>query len=488
MTRLDNFEVEAALSRAFEHAGQFRNQPRSLDATQSVAQLRESFCLPTPERVRQGDAVIADLIEAAQPGLVGNTEPNFFGWVMGGSDTTGVAADCLTSIWGQNAGIFQTSPAAAIAEEAVADWLLDFLDLPRSSSVGLVTGATMAGFVCLAAARGEVLARVGYDLEANGLQGAPEVRIYLGDDTHTSNLAALRYLGFGERNLVRVACNEQGLMRTGDLKSLLAKFDGPKIIIGTAGHINSGGFEDFERLARLARQHGAWLHVDGAFGLWARLLPEKSALTRGIEMADSWSVDGHKWLQIPYDSGFAIVRDANAHQRAMDITANYLNHAEEDGRNPTHFNPELSRRARGFAAWAVMQTRGRAGIRNMIRRHCAATETLSERLSNVVGIDQLNRVDLNQLVLTFSWGDRNATEEVADLLNCNGRMFVRTTIWKGVPAMRISIISKDSDRRTGEKLAEHIAMVWKYYMEWKLLPKNFEPNRSTVCLNSCPVD
>ncbi|MGI9364309.1 MAG: pyridoxal phosphate-dependent decarboxylase family protein, partial [Rhizobiaceae bacterium] len=204
--------INPALLRAFDYAGQYRNRPRQLDAVESADSLRQRFVMRTPEQPRNGSAVIDDLIAAAEPGLVANTDANFFGWVMGGSDTIGVAADWLTSIWGQNAGIFQTSPAAAIAEEAVSAWLLDLLNLPRESSVGLVTGATMAGFVGLAAARSQVLARQGYDLEENGLQGAPHIHILASDDTHISNLAALKYLGFGEKNIVRIASDGQGVM------------------------------------------------------------------------------------------------------------------------------------------------------------------------------------------------------------------------------------------------------------------------------------
>ncbi|MCP4385202.1 MAG: aspartate aminotransferase family protein, partial [Hyphomicrobiales bacterium] len=303
------------LERAGAYGEVFRQKVRPLHATASVEELRQAFCQPLGEHPKDATAVIEELIAAAEPGLVGNTDPNFFAWVMGGSDPVGVAADWLTSIWGQNAAIFQTAPAAAIAEEAVSAWLLDLLDLPRESSVGFVTGATMACFVGLAAARSVVLARAGHSFEQDGLQGAPPVRIFASDDAHETNFAALRHLGFGERNFVRIPSDEAGLMDAGRLASAMAAIDGPKIIIAQAGHINSGGFEDFEAIASLARQHGAWLHIDGAFGLWARVLDEKAHLTKGVDLADSWSVDGHKWLQIPYDSGFAIVRDAEAHRR-----------------------------------------------------------------------------------------------------------------------------------------------------------------------------
>jgi len=453
---MNRSDRDPALARAFEYSATYRRNPRALHATQTVAELRRRFCMPMPEEGRDQADVIDDLIAAAEPGLIGNTDANFFAWVMGGSDTTGVAADWLTSVWGQNAAIFQTAPSAAIAEEAVENWILDLLDLPRESSVGLVTGATMAGFVCLAAARSEVLARVGYDVERDGLQGAPLVQIFISDDAHVSNFAALRYLGFGEPNIVRVACDDQGVMRTEMLAEALSNAEGPKIIIGTAGHINSGGFEDFERLSLLSEQHDAWLHVDGAFGLWARMLPEKEGLTRALEKADSWSVDGHKWLQIPYDSGFAIVKSSDAHRRTMDISASYLNQSPEDGRNPTEFNPELSRRARGFTAWAVLQSLGRNGIRDMVRRHCQCTMKLAAWLDPVPGIEVCNRVDLNQLVLTIGDSKEDRTLEAAQCLNETGTIFVRTTKWKAKTVLRISNIAQHTDEETTRKLADQL--------------------------------
>jgi len=446
---------DPALVTAYDYAVTFRQRPRALDATASAAELRRTFCLPTPEKGRDGRAVVEDLISAAEPGLVACTDPNFFAWVMGGSDTTGVAADWLTSIWGQNAGIFQTSPAAAIAEEAVGAWLLDLLDLPRDSSVGLVTGATMAGFVGLAAARGAVLARAGHDIEQQGLQAAPRIHIFVGGDAHATNYAALRYLGFGEANFVRIPSDAQGTMQMDRLRNAMAARTGPKIVLATAGHINSGGFDDFETLGRLCRAHNAWLHVDGAFGLWACVLPEKKHLTKALEQADSWSVDGHKWLQIPYDSGFAIVRDAAAHRQAMDISADYLNRNPDDGRNPTEFNPELSRRARGFAAWAVIRSLGREGIVETVRRHCACATELRNLLAAVPTVAIRNRVDLNQIVLRVDDCDR-ATHALAERLNADFATFVRTTVWRGETVLRISAIERDTDLSTIANLADNI--------------------------------
>jgi len=324
-----------ALMRAARYGAAFRDAGHPVHPSASLEDLRRAFRIPLPETGAEPSEVIDALIAAAEPGLVGNTDGRFFAWVMGGSNLTGVAADWLTSVWGQNSGIYQTAPASAVAEEAVADWLLELLDLPREASVGFTTGATMAAFTGLAAARRHVLERAGWDIDAQGLQGAPLVRVFLSDDTHVTNFGALRYLGFGEANYIRIPADDQGLMPVAELERALAGAEGPKIVVAQAGHINSGGFDDFEALAALAREHGAWLHVDGAFGLWLRTQPAAAALTRGIEKADSWSVDGHKWLQIPYDSGFAIVRNAEAHRRAMAMQASYIRHDATDGRAPS---------------------------------------------------------------------------------------------------------------------------------------------------------
>lgn len=443
---------DPALSFAAAYATAFRGRIRPLDATANAEALRQRFCLPTPEDGTDPRTVIDELIAAAEPGLVGNTLPAFFGWVMGASDTTGVAADWLTSTWGQNAAIYQTAPAAAIAEEAVAGWLLDLLDLPRESSVGFVTGATMAGFVCLAAARQEVLAAAGHDFERMGFRDAPDIQVFVAEDTHVSNTAALRYLGFGEASLVRIGIDAQGRMLPTELAARMAEREGPKIVVATAGHIHTGGFDAFETIAALARTHDAWLHVDGAFGLWARTLSEKAHLTSGIELADSWSVDGHKWLQLPYDSGFAIVRHVDAHRRAMGMSASYLGRDPGDGRNPSEYNPELSRRARGFAAWAVIRKLGRTGIRELVRRHCRCAERLAEAIDRIDGLRVENRVDLNQVLVTAERDD--IIERLNARLQQSGAAFVRPAVWGGRRVLRFSIISQETIPATMQLLAD----------------------------------
>ncbi|WP_338549413.1 pyridoxal phosphate-dependent decarboxylase family protein [Roseovarius phycicola] len=457
--------LSGPLAKASAYANDYREAKTNLHPTASLANLRNSFGGVLPAKGQPGEDVIAELIKAAEPGLVGNTQAGFHAWVMGGSNITGVAADWLTSIWGQNAGIYQCSPAAATAEEVACGWLLDVLDLPREASVGLTTGATMAGFIGLAAARDEVLRRAGYDLAETGLQYAPPVQVFLSADTHVSNRAALRFLGFGQRNIVEIPTDDQGRMNIADLASKIETSSNPKIILATAGHINTGAFDDFPALADLAHAHGAWLHVDAAFGLWARASVTTRAMTRGIERADSWSTDGHKWLQMPFDAGFAIVRDRDAHRRAMDITASYLSEPPDGGRNATQFNPELSRRARGFAAWATFKSLGRDGIADMVHSHCACASLLAHKLRRIPGVRILNDVVLNQLIVVFDPGHGQAaadlaTQRMEDALNADGRHFVRTAIWRGQRVLRISIINPETGPRHMADLASKIERLW----------------------------
>ena len=453
-----------AMAYAAKYGLTWRDQVRSLDATASADELRAAFGGKVPELGSDETQVIEQLVRAAEPGLVGNTRPGFHAWVMGGSSPVGVAADWLTSVWGQNAGIYQCSPAASTAEEVAAEWLLDILDLPRQSSVGFVTGATMAGFVCLAAARHEVLARAGHDLDTDGLVGCPKISIFVNEDTHTSNLAALRYLGFGSNQIIRIPADDQGRIRLDILESEMEATDGPSIIVATAGHINSGAFDNFDRMAELADRHDAWLHVDSAFGLWARAVPALKERTAGLDRADSWSTDGHKWLQVPYDSGFAIVRHPDAHRHAMDISASYLTENPQDGRNPTHYGPELSRRARGFAVWAILKALGRKGVAEMIGGHCEAARVLADRLASIDGISVENEVILNQLVLTFDDGCRDPdflTSAMEKRLNADGEHFFRTSKWRNRNMLRISIIEDGTDLDAILKLVEKIIATWK---------------------------
>jgi glutamate/tyrosine decarboxylase-like PLP-dependent enzyme len=350
--------VGRLLRQAAEHAIRYRSQlaTRPQRPLHGYREALTAFDGPLPEMGDASDTVIDDLAVRAEPGLNVTTGARFFGWVIGGSHPVGVAADWMTSAWGQNAGNHHAMPSAAAAETVAARWLLELLDLPRESSVGFVTGATVANFVCLAAARGEVLRREGWDVEANGLFGAPSISVLIGDDAHTTVFSALQFLGLGHDRVIRVATDSQGRMSVDDFARHAAEVRGPAIVVLQAGQINTGGFDPFTGLVPIARRLGAWIHVDGAFGCWARACAPLRHLAEGLDACDSWATDGHKWLQTPYDCGYAIMRNSEAHRRAMTIAASYLPPAEQGER-------VVLPPGRLFAIWVA---RGLAGWSNGI--------------------------------------------------------------------------------------------------------------------------
>jgi glutamate/tyrosine decarboxylase-like PLP-dependent enzyme len=451
--------------RAAEHSARFRDgiDARPPRPAIGAAELQARFDGATPEIGMDPVQAIDALNAAADPGLSGSAGPRFFGWVIGASAPAGVAADQLTSAWGQNAGAYATSPAAALAEKTAARWLLDILGLPPECSVGFVTGATMANFVCLAAARTAVLGRIGWDVERDGLTGAPPTRLLVGSDAHMTVFAALRYLGFGEQ-VTLVASDAEGRMDPRALADALSRGTGPAIVIAQAGQIHTGAFDPMHSIASVCRQHAAWLHVDGAFGLWAKTVPALADMTRGIEEADSWATDGHKWLQLPYDSGFAIVRDSAAHRRAMSINSSYLPPAADAEYDPGQYVPELSRRARGFAVWTMLRVLGRQGISAMVRHHCALAQRLAKRLAMEPGVSVLNTVWLNQVLVSF--GDQanrdSLTRATIERLHADNICFAGGTQWRGHFALRLSIIAAPLSENDIDRLAVAILAAWRH--------------------------
>jgi glutamate/tyrosine decarboxylase-like PLP-dependent enzyme len=403
---------------------------------------------------------IGELIDKAEPGLAAMTGPRFHGWVIGGSHPIGVAADWLSSAWGQNAGSCLATPSAAAAEEAAAHALLDLLDLPRESSVGFVTGATMANFTCLAAARSEVLRRAGWDVEGDGLFGAPPITVILGEEAHSTVFSALRYLGLGDKRVVRVAVDREGAIRLDAFREAIDKAAGPVIAIAQAGHINSGAFDPFPAIVDAAKGKNAWVHVDGAFGLWARATRDRAHLGAGLERCDSWAADGHKWLQTPYDCGYAIVRDKAAHKRAMQIAASYLPVAQDDARQPADFSPELSRRARGFPTWAIIRHLGRKGVAEIISRHCALARRFAEKLSAESGVEILNDVVLNQVAVRFG-ADDELTRKTIDRIQSDGVCFVGGAQWHDQWIMRISVIGEATTAPDVDRSVEAMLSAWR---------------------------
>jgi glutamate/tyrosine decarboxylase-like PLP-dependent enzyme len=430
----------------------------------SYADLRAAFEAPTPETGAPLSDVIGELAAIAEPGLANMVGPRFFGWAIGATEPAGLAADWLTSAWSQNTGNAHATPASSACEEVSGAWLLDLLDLPRECSVGFVTGATIANFTCLAAARGEVLRRHGWDVENDGLFGAPPVHVVLGEEAHSTVFSGLRYLGLGAKRVISVPVTDEGLMQPGAFARAIEKLDGPIIAIAQAGHINSGGFDPFAEIAAATHAKNGWLHVDGAFGLWARACPDRAHFAKGAELADSWGVDGHKWLQTPHDSGYAIVRDAEAHRRSMLIAASYLPEGAE--RHPADYVPELSRRARGFATWAMIKSLGRAGIAEMVSRHCAQARRMAECVAAEPGVDVLNDVVLNQVAIALGTDLDVAqadalTQRTIARIQKEGVCFVGGAHWRGRQIVRVSVISANTTDADVDASAEAILSAWR---------------------------
>jgi len=460
-------ELERLLSRAVAHAARYRatlNESSGLPRA-DYHQMREVLAAPLPETGSAPEAVLEELVQLSEPGLMPMAGPRFFGFVIGASHPAGVAADWMVSAWGQNAGYHSPTPAAAAMEEVAEGWLLEILDLPRESSVGFTTGATVANAVGLAAARTRVLLDAGWDPDADGLFGAPPVTVLIGADAHSSVFSALQLIGFGYARVARIATDDQGRMRADALADEIGKHQGPKVVIAQAGQINTGAYDPFGEIIEIAHAAGAWVHVDGAFGLWARATQGHKHLTAGIEGADSWVTDGHKWLQVPYDSGFAIVRDRETHQRAMTQWSSYLPTIAQGDRVPSAYVPELSRRARGTPVWAMLKTLGRKGVAELVEQHCSLAKRFAALLGKEPGIRIMNEVTINQVIVNFGEGDaearKAATEAVIAKVQEDGVCFVGGANWHGDWVMRISISSGATTGEDIERSAAAIIAAWR---------------------------
>ena len=409
-----------------------------------LASLRDTLGGPIPERGEYPDAVVQALARDAEPGLVGTAGPRYFGFVVGGGVPAALAADWLTSAWDQNAGLYALSPAAAVVEEVAAAWLIDVFGLPEGSSVGFVTGATMANFTAIAAGRHAVLERVGWNVEEDGLIGAPPVAVVVGDEAHVTIFVSLQMLGLGRARVHRVAADEQGRMRPDALRETLARIGGPTIVCAQAGNVNTGAFDPLPEIVAAVRERpNAWLHVDGAFGLWAAAVPELADRVTGLAGADSWTTDSHKWLNVPYDSGIVIVRDVAAHHAAMTLGAAYYVETAGGERDSYNWVPESSRRARGFSVYAALRSLGRAGLAEMIDRCCVLARRMADGLRDAPGVTILNDVVLNQVLVRFDppgGGDTDAfTRAVIAAVQADGTCWLGGTTWHGMAAMRISV-------------------------------------------------
>ncbi len=434
----------APLDRALAHArfwiGSLGKRP--VRPTASLHALQAAFGGALPERGEDPAQVLDLLARAGEAGLMATAGPRFFGFVIGGSHPVALGADWLTSAWDQNCGLYILSPTVAVLEDIAGRWLNGLLGLPVDAGVGFVTGGQMANFTGLSAARHALLSRVGWDVSDHGLYGAPEIHVVVGEEVHVTVLRSLRYLGLGQARVKRVRADAQGRMEPEALGPVLAACKGPTLVCLQAGNVNSGAVDPMEPLVAAAHAHGAWVHVDGAFGMWGAASPATRKLLRGVEAADSWAVDTHKWLNVPYDSGVAIVRDAEVLRRAMGTSASYLVKSSEQ-RDGVDFVPEFSRRGRGTAVYAALRALGRRGVEELVDRCCARARRFAEQLRRAPGVRVLNEVVLNQVLVRFEptgGGDADAfTREVISRVQADGTCWLGGSRWKEQDVMRISV-------------------------------------------------
>jgi glutamate/tyrosine decarboxylase-like PLP-dependent enzyme len=440
-------DARAVLLRAAELAADYvetlGERPVFPDVTPE--RLREALGGPLPDEPLPAGQVVEELAAAAEPGVVAIGSGRYFGFVIGGGLPAALAADWLTSTWDQNAGLYVAGPSASVVEQVTRDWLLELLGLPGEASIGFVTGTQLAHVTGLAAARWHVLDDAGWDVGRDGLAGGPPVRVLVGEKRHVTVDRALRLLGLGSPETV--AADGQGRMRADALAAALDGASGPTIVCAQAGEVNTGAFDPLPEIAAACRDARAWLHVDGAFGIWAAASPRFRHLVAGIELADSWTTDAHKWLNVPYDSGIVFCAHPESHRNAMTITASYLI-MDEGGRrvrDEMDWVPEFSRRARGFAVYAALRSLGRRGIRELVERCCHAAARFAERIAEIDGVEVLNEVVLNQVLFRFESDAR--TDEALQRVQAGGRVWMSGTTWGGRKAIRLSV----SNWQTGDE-------------------------------------
>jgi glutamate/tyrosine decarboxylase-like PLP-dependent enzyme len=447
--------LDAAIDNARAYLAGLPGRPVSAQAT--VDELRRALAVPLPDEGVDPAKVVHDLAERAEPGLVATGSPRYFGFVIGGALPAALAADWLTATWDQNAGLYVGGPTAAVVEEVAGRWVLDLLGLPPSASFGFVTGGQMANFTALAAARHAVLARQGWDVEARGLSGAPPVRVVTSDLRHATIDRALRYLGMGTDAAVVIPAGPDARLAVGGLADALADRSAgpiPTIVCAQAGEVNSGSVDPLLEVCEVAHAAGAWVHVDGAFGLWAAASPTLRSTVAGVEQADSWATDFHKWLNVPYDSGFVACADPDAHRGAIGVRAAYLVHADDDhtaARDELDWTPEFSRRARGFAVYAALRSLGRRGVADLVEGCCTRARQFADRLRQTDRADVLNDVVLDQVLVRFraatgpgsgdAAADDEVTRRVIEAVQASGECWMSGTTWRGRAAMRISVVN-----------------------------------------------
>jgi glutamate/tyrosine decarboxylase-like PLP-dependent enzyme len=431
--------LSATLELATEYLDEVDRRPvgRPVEPCELLAQLPAAL----PDEPLDAEQVVRELAEAVDGGLVASAGPRFFGYVVGGALPAAVAADWLTAAWDQQAGAYNASPAAAVVEHRVAEWLVDLFGLPAETTVGFVTGAAQANLVALAAARWRLLRRLEWDVAEEGLCGAPPLAVLASADRHVTVDGALRLLGIGRAQITDVETDDQGRMRPDALKAALAEAAAPALVCAQAGNVNTGACDPLEQISEACRAAGAWLHVDGAFGMWARTTPAHDHLVAGLQWASSWATDAHKWLNVPYDSGLVFVADGEAHAAATAATAAYYaGTGDDDERQGSLWVPEFSRRARGFTVYAALRSLGRRGIAELVERDCALARRFAERARDIDGVEVLNEIALNQVLLRVDAGDGDdPTLRAIEGVQRDGTFWAGPTSWRGRSAMRVSI-------------------------------------------------
>jgi glutamate/tyrosine decarboxylase-like PLP-dependent enzyme len=429
----DNTSLRSLLTDAAERGIAYRENgvERAVAPSSEAVKAVAKFVEPMPKESTDEQAVLSMLDELGSPATVMMTGPRYFGFVIGGSLPVTVATNWLSTAWDQNVGMHEVTPAMSTLELVAMNWLKELFGLPTDCAASFITGATVANFTALAAARNRIYSNIGWNVEADGLIGAPPVTVIVSEETHPTVFKSLGLLGFGRNRVVKAPVDAQGRI---DIRRF-PEIDGPTIICTQAGNVNTGAFDPVGEICALVKPKGAWVHVDGAFGLWAAASPDREYLCSGFAAADSWATDAHKWLNVPYDSGIAFVRDTAALKSAMAITAEYLM-TDTEFRNPSDFTPELSRRARGVDIWAALKSLGRKGLAEMIEQCCENARRFATALSDA-GYEVLNDVVLNQVLVSF--GDDATNREIIDEIQKEGTCWCGVTVWQGKTAMRISV-------------------------------------------------
>ncbi|MCZ6857242.1 MAG: pyridoxal-dependent decarboxylase [Gemmatimonadetes bacterium] len=452
--------IEAAMGPASRYLKSLPHRPvyRPTDPDE----IRSLVGGPLPEEGTSPQEVVAALAQDLEPFLASHASGRYFGFVIGGLHPAAYGAELLVSTWDQNAGLYAVAPGVSVVEEVAAGWLLDLLQLPRDASVGFVTGGQMANFTCLAAARHQVLRDAGWDVEADGLQGAPKVHVVVKTERHSTIPRALRYLGLGEATAVEVPCDDQSRIDIDALEEVLTGLEGPTVVCVESGDINTGSFDPFHAVADAAERHRergnpTWVHADGAVGLWARVSQTHRHLAEGLERLDSWSTDAHKLLNCGYDSGIAITRHPGAHRAAMSVQTPYLIHADGDVRDPMDWNPEFSRRARGVGVYAAIRSLGRTGVADIVDRTCSLAKRFADRLADSDRAEVMNEVVFNQVLVQWLSpdGDHDAfNDRVVACIQADGTAFLSGTNWGGMRLMRISVSDWATDDNDVDRAIE----------------------------------